>query len=86
MSQRTDIDFAMTFDEIGKREGISRGGAYMAYVSAMRKLRSRKAQFLVLLEMHHELDSHRFGNDSAPGLNAAPGSNSAPGSEDGGAR
>ena len=31
----------MTFDEIGKALGITRGGAWMAYKSAMRKLARR---------------------------------------------
>ena len=32
----------MTFDEIGKALGITRGGAWMAYQSAMRKLRRKR--------------------------------------------
>lgn len=36
---------AMTFDEIGRVLGITRGGAWMLYKSAMRKLR-RKQQHL----------------------------------------
>ena len=32
-------DAAMTFEEIGKCLGITRGGAWMIYKSAMRKLR-----------------------------------------------
>lgn len=34
-------DAAMSFDEIGRALGITRGGAWMAYKSGMRKLRRR---------------------------------------------
>lgn len=43
---------AMTFDEIGKALGITRGGAWMAYQSAMRKLsRLRRAQLERMREL-----------------------------------
>jgi len=54
-----DVDFAMTFDEIGRAEGITRGGAYMAYASGMRKLRIRRKEFLFMLELHRELERNR---------------------------
>ncbi len=34
-------DAAMSFEEIGRALGITRGGAWMAYKSAMRKLRRK---------------------------------------------
>lgn len=36
------IDPVMTFEEIGQALGITRSGAWMAYKSAMRKLRQRR--------------------------------------------
>lgn len=51
--------FACTFREIGEALGMGETGAHMAYLSAMRKLRERKFEMLVLLELHRELDSHR---------------------------
>jgi hypothetical protein len=36
-----DFDGAMTFEEIGRELGISRGGAWMLYCSGIRKLRRK---------------------------------------------
>ncbi len=44
---------AMSFDEIGRRLGITRGGAWMAYKSAMNKL--RHARYRAQLETMREL-------------------------------
>ena len=35
-------DAAMSFDEIGRRLGITGGGAWMLYKSALRKLRRKR--------------------------------------------
>lgn len=56
--------FACTFREIGEALGVGETGAHMAYQSAMRKLRERKLELMVLLELHRELESHRHGENS----------------------
>jgi alkylated DNA nucleotide flippase Atl1 len=45
---------AMTFREIAAVLGMTRGGAWMTYQSAMKKLRKgrRLAAFKVMLELH----------------------------------
>lgn len=41
----------MTFEEIGQELGITRGGAWMAYKSALRKLRKKRQAFEAMLAM-----------------------------------
>lgn len=53
---------AATFKEIGAAEGITEKGAHMAYTSALRKLRGRRTELLVLLELSRELDSNRIAD------------------------
>lgn len=38
-----DLDGCMTFEQIGKELGMTRGGAWMTYCRAIRKLRRKKA-------------------------------------------
>lgn len=56
---KADGDEAMTFDEIGRRLGITRGGAWMLYRSAIRKLRAsdpgRLAQLVALAQERDRL-------------------------------
>jgi hypothetical protein len=42
-SEKFDTDGAMTFEEIGKRLGIPKGSAWMAYCSGIQKLRRQAA-------------------------------------------
>jgi DNA-directed RNA polymerase sigma subunit (sigma70/sigma32) len=42
-------DYAMTFDEIGKRLGISRQAAQQSFCCAVRKLRRQRPHSLALL-------------------------------------
>jgi hypothetical protein len=55
---------AMSFSEIGEAEGITYGGAFMAYQSAMRKLRRRPHQLAVLVELAAELNRGRREDQS----------------------
>jgi len=45
------IEAAMTFEEIGRAMGLTRGGAWMLYKTAMRKLRKQKLAIKNLAEM-----------------------------------
>ena len=45
------VDGLMTFKEIGRRLGISAGGAWMLYRSAMRKLERRQVQIAKLKDL-----------------------------------
>jgi len=47
----TRDDAAMSFKEIGRRMGITRGGAWMLYKSAIRKLRARPVVLKRLREL-----------------------------------
>jgi hypothetical protein len=54
-------DAAMSFAEIGRVLGITRGGAWMAYKSAMKKLRKRcNARVLEELKQLAELKRRRM--------------------------
>lgn len=44
-------DAAMSFDEIGRELGITRGGAWMAYKSALRKLRRKETLLRKMREL-----------------------------------
>lgn len=46
----------MTFEEIGRAMGITRGGAWMLYKSAIRKLRARKVAVRELLDLARSKD------------------------------
>lgn len=53
---------AMSFEEIGKELGITRGGAWMAYKSAMRKLlrnRRNRRQLELMRELAAEKEVSR---------------------------
>lgn len=52
---------AMSFEDIGRAIGITRGGAWMAYRRGMNKLRSQRAQGVVgeMCEMAVQLESGR---------------------------
>jgi hypothetical protein len=47
------------FDEIGRREGITKGGAFMSYKSGIRKLRRRGLKIAQLRALADELDRGR---------------------------
>lgn len=49
--ERGRYDPAMSFEEIGRRMGISRGGAWMLYASAIRRLRKRPHGIRKLAEL-----------------------------------
>jgi hypothetical protein len=51
--ERARYQAAMSFEEIGHALGITRGGAWMLYRSALRKLRRRRA-LKQLLELSYE--------------------------------
>lgn len=46
-----DCDGCMTFEEIGKELGMTRGGAWMTYCRAIRKLRKKKVAIERLREI-----------------------------------
>lgn len=49
--ERVDFSGNMTFAEIGRNLGITAGGAWMAYCSAIRKLRRQKGAIRRLREI-----------------------------------
>lgn len=57
--ERGGYDAAMSFDEIGRRLGITRGGAWMLYASAIRRLRRRPHCVLKLAELLAARDAMR---------------------------
>lgn len=52
-------DGEMTFAEIGRELGISRGGAWMLYRSAISKLRKRPGAMEALRQIAEELQDSR---------------------------
>lgn len=52
-------DPAMTFDEIGRRLGISKQAAYFLFVSGLRKIRRSPTLRLKLLELYEEKEATR---------------------------
>jgi hypothetical protein len=51
-----DHDGCMTFEQIGRELGLTRGGAWMVYCRAIRKLRRKKAEIRRLRELASSKD------------------------------
>jgi biotin operon repressor len=49
----TEREYAMSWEEIGQALGISRKGAVMIYISAMRKIRNRPGAIRALAQTVH---------------------------------